>query len=83
MSSYRSLELLFPATVGMKMTTLYRFQKSINKRNTQVNGSLLKFTYFCAYSCPRSCLCVLFMRFLHQHNSIFVSKIKMQILNDR
>ena len=39
---------------------LYGFQKSINKGNTvvqKVNGSLLKFTYFCPNSCPRSCLC--------------------------
>ena len=50
-----SLEFLFSATVAVKFTTLYRFQKSINKRNTKVNGGLLKFTYFCAHSCPRSC----------------------------
>ena len=47
--------------LALKMTTLYRFQKSINKGNTQVNGSLLKLTYFCSNSCSCSCLCVLFI----------------------
>ena len=39
--------------LALKMTALYRFQKSINKRNTPVNGSLLKFTYFrvCVLAC--------------------------------
>ena len=49
----------------LKITTLYRFQKLINKGNTQVNGSLLNFAYFCEFcphSCPRSCLCVLFIQ---------------------
>ena len=45
-----------------KMTTLYRLQKSINKGNKQVNGSSLKFTYFCPNSCLRSYLCVLFIQ---------------------
>ena len=48
--------------LALKMTTLYCFQKSINKGNTQVNGSLLKFTYFCSNSCPCSCQCVLFIQ---------------------
>ena len=37
------------------MTALYRFQKSINKGNTQVNSSLLELTYFYPISCPSSC----------------------------
>ena len=34
------------ALIALKMTALYRFQKSINKKNTPVNGGLLKFTCF-------------------------------------
>ena len=48
--------------LGQKVTLPYRFQKPINNRNTQVNGSLIKFTYFCLHSSPCSCLCVLFIQ---------------------
>ena len=44
------------------MTTLYRFQKPINNGNTQVNGSLIEFTYFCLHYSPCSCLSVLFIQ---------------------
>ena len=45
---------------------------------TQVNGSLLKFNYFCSHSCPR-CLCVQFMRFLLQHFCLQNANYKMAV----
>ena len=70
---------IFFSATAMRMTTLYRFQKSMNKGNTQVNGSLFKFTYFCPHSFPRSSLCVLLLRFLLQHNSIFLKNTNFKL----
>ena len=66
--------------LALKMTTLYRFQKLINKGNTQVNGSLLKFTYYNPHSCPRSCLCVRFMRFLLQQFCLQNANLKRSLM---
>ena len=61
--------------LAVKITTLYRFQKSINKRNTKVNGDLSKFTYFCAHYCPRS--------FSHQqHRQHFNNRVSQSKLFD-
>ena len=48
------------------MTTLYRFQKPINKGNTQVNGSLKDIAYFCLHSSPCSYLSALFIQWKMQ-----------------
>ena len=59
-----------------KIISLSKIDKK--RKYTKVNGSLLKFTYFCPNSRSRFSLYVLFMRYLRQHNSILICK--MQIL---